>query len=65
MWSIHINTGDKKGPIGRRVNLTKCEDGPVNIRDVCDTKSPVKGGARSSVEDAWDATDLSLEIFKK
>merc|ERR1712158_25165 len=30
----------------------------VNIRDVCDTKSPVKGGACSSVEDAWDATDL-------
>merc|ERR1719220_3116275 len=30
----------------------------VNIRDVCDTKSPVQGGARSSVEDAWDATDL-------
>ena len=38
----------------------KCEV-PVHIWDVGNTKSPVEGGARSSVEETWDAANLTLE----
>ena len=38
-----------------------CYEAPVNIWDLCDTKSPVEGGARSSVEETWDAANLTLE----
>ena len=39
-------------------------DVPVHIWDVGNTKGPVEGGARSSVEDAWDAASLTLENVK-
>ena len=37
--------------------LIRCES-PVHVWDVGDTKGPVEGGARCSVEDARDAANL-------
>ena len=50
-------------PSQKKINLMKCEV-PVHIWDVGNTKSPVEGGARCSVEDARDAANLTLENVK-
>ena len=75
MVHLDTQTGKQNDPIVRRVDLIEDTlvhvwdvhmdvwDVPVHVWDVGNTKGPVEGSACCSVEDTWDAANLTLEKF--